>query len=289
MRKSDPTIFRAFRGSISLHPIPNPQSLNHLIRMHLEQITPLVLAYNEAPNLGRCLERLTWAKRVVVIDTGSSDGTLEICASFPNVEVIHRQFDNHTAQWNFGLDQITTARVLTLDADYILGADFVEELRRLPDDADPHQIWYAGFHFVIFSKRLRGTILPPRAVLFHPQASRYVQDGHTQTLKIEHATAMLNARIDHDDRKPLLRWLESQRKYALLEVDKLMACETPTGWPDRLRRMIWPAAPAAFLFTLFAKRIILDGWPGWFYVLQRTYAELLLSLLLLERKLLNRQ
>jgi hypothetical protein len=54
---------------------------------------------------------------------------------------------------------------------------------------------------------------------------------------------------------------------------------------DRLRRMIWPAAPAAFLYTLLLKGVILDGWPGWFYALQRTYAELVLSLILLERKI----
>ena len=55
--------------------------------------------------------------------------------------------------------------------------------------------------------------------------------------------------------------------------------------PDRLRKWIWPAAPAAFFYTMFAKRLILDGWPGLFYVLQRTYAELLLSLEMLERRL----
>ena len=257
--------------------------------MHLDQITPLILAYNEEPNIGRCLERLTWARRVVVIDSGSNDRTLEICATFPNVQVIHRPFDNHTAQWNFGLDQIETARVLSLDADYILHEDFVSELKALPEDSDPQQIWYAEFHFVIFGKRLRSAILPPRAVLFHPQASRYVQDGHTQTLRIDFPTRNLQSRIDHDDRKSLSRWLDSQKKYALLEVEKLLACESPAGWPDRLRKMIWAAAPACFLFTLIAKRAILDGWPGWFYVLQRTYAELLLSLMLLERKLLSRR
>jgi glycosyltransferase involved in cell wall biosynthesis len=255
--------------------------------MNLSSITPLILTYNEELNIGRCLERLTWAQHIVVIDSGSTDRTLEICASFPNVRVIHRPFDNHTAQWNFGLDQIETPRVLSLDADYILNEDFVAELKALPEDSDAHQIWYAGFHFVIFGKRLRGTILPPRAVLFHPQASRYEQDGHTQALQIEYPSSILKAKIDHDDRKSLTRWLESQKKYAMLEVEKLLACESPTGMPDRLRKMIWPAAPAAFFYTLLVKRIILDGWPGWFYVLQRTYAELLLSLLLLEKKLFS--
>jgi hypothetical protein len=49
--------------------------------------------------------------------------------------------------------------------------------------------------------------------------------------------------------------------------------------------MIWPAVPASLIYTLLAKRVILDGWPGWYYAFRRTYAELLLSLELLDRKL----
>ena len=54
---------------------------------------------------------------------------------------------------------------------------------------------------------------------------------------------------------------------------------------DRVRRWIVPAPILIFLYTLFAKRLFLDGWPGFFYVLQRTLAEVLLSLRLIEAKL----
>ncbi len=43
--------------------------------MKLEDITPLILTWNEEPNLRRCLERLRWAARIVVVDSGSTDGT----------------------------------------------------------------------------------------------------------------------------------------------------------------------------------------------------------------------
>ncbi len=51
---------------------------------------------------------------------------------------------------------------------------------------------------------------------------------------------------------------------------------------DRLRLKIFFAAPAMFLYLLFGRGLILDGWPGWYYVLQRTIAEMLLSLRLIE-------
>jgi hypothetical protein len=258
--------------------------------MNLADITPLVITCNEEPNIGRCLDRLRWASRVLVIDSGSTDRTLAICAEFPNVEVLHRDFDHHTAQWNYGLAWVRSRWVLTLDADYLLNAEFVAELGSLPDNV-PERVWHARFHFFARGRRLRGSLYPPRAILFDPAWQRYRQDGHTQSLRpipglVPGPRNFLKAAIDHDDRKPLSRWLESQRKVAVLEAEKLS--QTPAaggGLPDRLRRMIWPAAPAAFLYTLVFKGVVFDGWAGWFHVLQRTYAELLLSLALLERKL----
>ncbi|MFN5855908.1 MAG: glycosyltransferase, partial [Pseudanabaenaceae cyanobacterium] len=43
----------------------------------IEQIQPLILTYNEAPNIARTLAKLSWAKRIVVIDSFSTDETLE--------------------------------------------------------------------------------------------------------------------------------------------------------------------------------------------------------------------
>ena len=48
--------------------------------------------------------------------------------------------------------------------------------------------------------------------------------------------------------------------------------------------MGWPAPFAALLHVLFFKRCILDGWPGWYYALQRLFAETLLALEILDRR-----
>jgi glycosyltransferase involved in cell wall biosynthesis len=247
-------------------------------------ITPLVLTWNEEPNLRRCLSGLTWAEKVIVVDSGSTDGTLAIAGSFTNVRVVTRPFDNHTDQWNHGLDEVETPWVLSLDADYVISEDFVRELEALPDTPD-EAAFYAPFRFLVHGRPLRGTLYPPRALLFNRRHCRYVADGHTQLLDIGGKSGHLTTRVDHDDRKPLSRWFDSQIKYARLEAEKLEAESHSAGLPDRLRKMIWPAAPAAFLYTAFAKGVILDGWPGWFYVLQRTYAELVLSLILLEQRI----
>jgi hypothetical protein len=92
-------------------------------------------------------------------------------------------------------------------------------------------------------------------------------------------------RIDHDDRKPLSRWIASQDKYALLEAEKLLASDPAMlRLQDRLRRTGWAAVPAALVYTLLVKGTLLDGWRGWFYTLQRVLAEIMLALRLLEKR-----
>jgi glycosyltransferase involved in cell wall biosynthesis len=252
--------------------------------MNPADITPLILTFNEAPNIGRCLERLRWAPRVLVMDSGSTDETLAICASFPNVEVVARAFDSFAGQCNAGLALITTEWVLSMDADYLLAQDFVHLAPQAPTGIDGFRI---GFRYCIYGVPLRACLYPPRVALYRRQSACYEDDGHGHKVRITGALENLATSIDHDDRKPLARWLDAQRRYIVLEAEKLAASK-PTGWPDRLRVMIWPAAPAALIYTLFVKRLILDGWPGIFYALQRTYAELLLSLELLDRRLDDR-
>jgi glycosyltransferase involved in cell wall biosynthesis len=47
----------------------------------LEKITPLILTYNEEPNIDRTLQQLRWAKEIIVIDSYSTDRTLDILKS----------------------------------------------------------------------------------------------------------------------------------------------------------------------------------------------------------------
>src|SRR5437764_11178163 len=105
-------------------------SLKRARRRMLEQITPLILTYNESPNIGRTLEQLRWARDIVVVDSLSDDETLEIAKGFPQVRVFQRQFDTHGVQWNFGLNEtaISTEWVLALDADFVLSPELVDEI-----------------------------------------------------------------------------------------------------------------------------------------------------------------
>ncbi|MEZ6123691.1 MAG: glycosyltransferase family 2 protein [Planctomycetaceae bacterium] len=258
--------------------------------MNLKDITPLILTYNESANLQRTLDALLWASRIVVLDSGSTDDSRRIAGAYPQVEVLVRSFDDHTSQWNFGLDAVRTEWVLALDADYICPQELEGELAQL---VTGEEIYYSKFRYCVFGKPLRASLYPPRAVLFRPASHRYVQDGHTQTLSINGAKCgALKSIILHDDRKPLKHWVASQGRYAELEADKLLfqgrvIKPEHRRWKDWIRCMVLLAPILTFAYCLFVQRLLLDGRAGLYYTFQRVFAELCLSLELLDRRVRN--
>ena len=247
-------------------------------------VTALILTFNEENNIARTLAGLEWVDRILVVDSGSTDATLAILRDTPGVEVIGRRFDNFENQWNFGLAQIATPWVLSLDADYGITSRLAEVLSRalaiVPDRVSGFSL---PFRYCVKGRPLRGTLLPPRTVLFRRSRGKYISDGHTQLLRLEGELCSLAEPILHDDRKPLTRWLNAQPRYLLAERQKLLC--TPSSQlslADRLRKHS-PLAPLVVgLYCLLIKGNLWDGASGLYYTAQRIYAELLLLLFLLE-------
>lgn len=253
----------------------------------LNRITPLVLTFNEAPNIERTLDRLDWAEEIVVIDSGSTDQTREILARNPRVRVFQRPFTTFAEQWMFGLHEtgIRTDWVLALDADYLLSPALIEELGTLAPDAGTDG-YRASFVYCVNGVPLRGAAYPPVTVLLRRARARVEQDGHAQRARVEGAVRPLAAPLFHDDRKSLSHWIGSQARYMRIEAEKLSTTPPASlSGVDRLRRLLVIAPPAMFVYCYLVRGGILDGWPGLFYAIQRATAEAILSLFLIDRRL----
>jgi glycosyltransferase involved in cell wall biosynthesis len=250
----------------------------------LDQISVLILTCDEAPNIGRTLDALTRFPEIVVLDSGSVDETPEIVSKYPNARLATREFDSHAVQWNYGLMSIQRRWVLALDADYIVSAGLVDEIAALRPDDDVRG-YRIAFRYCINGQPLSGSLYPSQVALYRRDRASYVQEGHTQRVIVAGRIMNLNGRIDHDDRKPLSRWLASQMRYAKLEADYLLSAQrTKLRLTDKFRLKAWPAPFVVFFHTLIIKRCALDGWPGWLYVLQRTLAEILIALEIVDRR-----
>ncbi len=252
----------------------------------LDNVGVLILTFNEAPNIGRTLAALSAFPEVVVLDSGSTDDTLDIAGRYRNVRICSRPFDNHSAQWNHGLTACGLERewVLALDADYVLPAALVTEIAALepPSDADGYR---TAFTYWVLGRPLSRSLYPPVTTLYRRCAAHYEQDGHTQRVRLNGTVLSLAGRIAHDDRKPLAHWLAAQDRYARLESDLLLSKPwAALTWRDRLRRMRIITPWLVPLYCLTVGRGLLDGRAGWYYALQRGVAEAILALKMFEAK-----
>jgi len=253
----------------------------------LEEVTPFILTFNESANIDRTLQHLTWAKRIVVIDSYSTDTTLEILHSYPQVQIFKREFDTFANQCNYGLEKIKTEWVLSLDADYIVTDELIAEIDSLPKDSLLDG-YFARFKYCVFGKPLRATLLPPRQVLYRREKAVYVDDGHAHRVQINCESAMLSSYIHHDDRKPLSRWLWAQDRYMIIETKKLLeTADSELTVGDRIRQKQFLAPFVILFYCLIINKGILDGWAGWYYAFQRMLAEILLSIRLIETQRLH--
>jgi glycosyltransferase involved in cell wall biosynthesis len=253
----------------------------------LAHITPVLLTHNEEQNIGRTLSRLRWAKDIVVVDSGSTDGTLAIVAACPNVRVFKRRFDTHANQWRYAVEetQIATDWILRLDADYQVSDALVSELAQL----DPNAVVSAyriRFDYAIFSRKILSSLYPANTILLRKGTFSVRDRGHTEAWDVRGPIAILSGPVIHDDWKPTGQWLIGQARYMQRELERL---DVGRGGLVRWLRLRPPLMPIlTFMYCLFGKGLILSGRAGIFYALQRMVAEAVLSLLVLEAKLRDR-
>jgi glycosyltransferase involved in cell wall biosynthesis len=250
----------------------------------LENITPVLLTFNEESNVERTLSRLVWARDIVVVDSGSSDRTLEILERFPNVRIFHRSFDSHADQWSYavGLTDIKTPWVLRLDADYQIGDRLVAELAELTPK-ESIGAYRARFDYAIFSHRLLSSLYPANTILLRRGRFSIEDRGHTEGWVVSGSIGELKAPVVHDDWKSTDQFVRAQSSYMRRELQRLRV--RPTGLVAKLR-LLPPLMPiAVFFYCLFWKGLLFNGRPGIFYSLQRMLAETVLSLMALEQRL----
>ena len=113
-------------------------------------VTVTVITLNEAANIRACLESVRWADEVLVVDSGSQDGTPDL-ARAAGARVIERNWPGYPAQKNFAASQAANDWILSVDADERVTPELAAEIRALlqtgPSVAGyrvPRVTWHLG-------------------------------------------------------------------------------------------------------------------------------------------------
>jgi len=115
-------------------------------------VSAIVVCFNEERNIGDCLESLRWCDEIVVVDSFSTDRTVEICRRYTD-RVIERKWAGYRDQKAFAHSQATKEWVLLVDSDERVTPELKEEIRRALAGDNSRYAGYAVPRLVYYLKR----------------------------------------------------------------------------------------------------------------------------------------
>ena len=264
-------------------------------------LSVIILTYNEELHIRRCLENVkSIAKEIYIIDSFSTDATLDIAREFDNVHILQNKWENNYAkQFNWGLEHsgISTQWVLRLDADEYLLPELVQELQeKLPTLSDDVTGIIFNRRHIFMDKWMRRGIYPVKLLRVFRygkgMCEQRLMDEHIQ-LNEGHAVEFEHDFCDHNLNN--LSWFcHKHVNYAIreavdlldIELDLTGAAETdngkeisPQALAKRMKKHKYARQPlfwrsfAYFCYRYFLKGACLDGkvgfiWTflqGWWY------------------------
>ncbi len=219
-----------------------------------------IIACNNEATIGRTIESVrSLAGRVVVVDSGSKDRTVELASSL-GAEVIHHDWEGHVRQKQFALDQCDTPWVLSLDSDESVDSQLAGEIGAVVSSDDPHiagcevnrRVWFAG-------RELRYTWQPEwRMRLVRPQAARWAGYDPHDRLDVSGPSRRLRGVLRHDAFATVAELLRKQISHGVHAGESYHKLGRRASV---LKLAISPTA--AILKQIVLKSAWLDGWPGW--------------------------
>jgi len=224
----------------------------------MEPLTATLITFNEERNIGGALERLGFASEIVVVDCGSSDGTVAVCRRYTD-RVFHRDWTGFVDQKNYAVERATHDWILSLDAD---------ERPSLPLESEIGQLRARGFdrpgyrmpRAAFFMGRWirHGDWYPDYQLrLFDRRRGRWQGGRVHESVRVEGEPGMLTGEIEHFTYHTLSDYLKRLDVYSGLAAADYRARGTRATFARLAGN-----PPVAFLKNYLLKRGFLDGVPG---------------------------
>jgi len=222
------------------------------------RISAFIICCNEERNIRRCLESLRWCDEIVVVDSGSTDGTLAICREFTD-QIFERPWPGFVAQKRYALEQCRGEWVLNLDADEEVSPELREEIVGLLAAGTQRSGFYLN-RVVFYLGRWwrRGGWYPEyRLRLCRRTATTWGGADPHEKAEVRGETARLTAELRHYTYTDMTHQIRSLNNFSQTAAKTLYA----RGEKWTLARML--ARPVIRFFKFFVvKRGYREGMPG---------------------------
>ena len=187
-----------------------------------EPLSALVTTKNEERAIRACLESIRWADEVVVVDSGSTDGTLEIARSIAD-QVLDHEYESPAAQKNWALQKLRHSWVLILDADERVTPDLRQEIESVLADPSRRDGYWIGRENYFYGKPIRSAGWQRDRVLrlFDRSKGAYRPVLVHEEVELRGRADRLRARLVHEPYRDLDQYFEKWSRYSRWSAEEL--------------------------------------------------------------------
>jgi len=226
-------------------------------------LSVVLITLNEALNLPRTLKSVSWAREIIVVDSGSTDLTVSI-AKAAGAQVFEEDWKGFAAQKNSAIAKATCDWVLSLDADEELSQELASEIQALLSGDPPFSAYRIPRLNHFLGRPLRyGGYWPDRKLrLFERGTASFAERAVHEAIQFDGSTGELRNPMLHHCYPTLEEYVEHMNRYSTLSARMLVdAGRAPRSGTS----LIWHAVmnPAAtFLYNYVFRLGFLDGTAG---------------------------
>jgi len=224
----------------------------------MPRISAVVITYNEENNISRCLESLSWADEIVVVDSFSQDRTKEIASSFTD-KIFDLEWQGFGKQKEFARTKASYDWVLSIDADEVVSEKLREEIKGIINKNDSLDDYYIPRLSNFLGRWIKHSSWYPDYVLrlFKKDKAKFDESLVHEKLILEGRGGVLKNEILHYTDPDISHYLLKMNKYTSLSAEMLSSEGKNATLFDLLFR------PMAIFFKMYLfKSGFLDGWQG---------------------------
>lgn len=223
-----------------------------------EPISVTIVAHNEAERIGACIDSVSWADEIIVVDAGSTDGTQEICRK-RGALLIRHPWEGYAAQKNFAISKASHSWILSLDADECVSPGLAEEILSVLSDDAPAEGYRVPRKNIFFGRWLRhGDLWPDYQLrLFRRDAGAFNEKSVHESVVVKGRMGAFSSSLEHYSYDSLFDFFQRQVKYARLSAEDLFSRGVQPGIADFVIRPLW-----RFFKSYVLKMGLLDGVNG---------------------------
>jgi glycosyltransferase involved in cell wall biosynthesis len=222
-------------------------------------LTAIVTTFNEEVNIRECLESLTFADQILVVDSFSTDRTPEIVRSFPGVTFVQREYFGSAAQKNWAMDRVTTPWLLIVDADERVPEPLAREIRTLLERGPDADHYFVRRQNVFLDRVIRhsGWSTDKVVRLIRHGSARYPNRRVHADLAPSGPTPTLLSPLLHYTCRSLDQYTEKIHRYARWGAADAFRAGRRPGFTEMVFRPFW-----RFFRTYVIQAGFLDGRYG---------------------------